>query len=411
MVEWSTATIGSCLEQLPIGRISKIQARDYGLSGRYPIVDQGKNLIAGWTDDDSGLISTNLPVVIFGDHTRAFKFVDFPFVRGADGTQVLKPKTGIDPLFFYYACKTVDLPSRGYNRHFKALKDKEIPTPPLGEQRNIACTLRKIDSGISLQDVQLRAVKYAKRTALQTLFAYGLRGETQKETKIDPMPASWEPSTLGTLCHNTYLVDLRSDGDRVIKYVDVSSISRDYLCIEATSQFVLRDAPSRARKRISTGDVLLATVRPTLLRVAVVPEELDNQICSTAFCVLRRDSKRTVQNFIFYVLQRDQFVQRLAEIETGASYPAVTDRMIMEQLVPVPSLVEQREIVTIFDAIDRKIELHRRKRAVLEALLKALLHKFMTGDVSMGELGVEDGMWDQICQDRHGSSVTGGLNG
>ena len=127
MPEWSTSTIGNCLEHVPFGRISTTLTRDYKQSGRYPIVDQGKNQIAGWTDDESGLIATNLPLVIFGDHTRTFKFVDFPFVRGADGTQLLKPKTGIDPLYFYYACRTVDLPSRGYNRHFRALKEKEIP--------------------------------------------------------------------------------------------------------------------------------------------------------------------------------------------------------------------------------------------------------------------------------------------
>ena len=200
------------------------------------------------------------------------------------------------------------------------------------------------------------------------------------------MPASWGLSTLGILCKSTDSVDLRSEADRVIEYVDVSSISRDYLCIETTTRFVLRDAPGRARKRILAGDILFATVRPTLLRVAVVPEELDNQVCSTAFCVLRQDSKRSANNFIYYLVQRDQFVQRLAEIETGASYPAVTDRMVKEQVVPVPSLNEQRKMVAIFDAIHRKIELHRRKRAVLDDLFRAVLHKLMKGEIRAEDL-------------------------
>ena len=93
MVEWSTVTVESCLERLTLGKIPKVLTRDYKPSGSYPIIDQGQSPIAGWTDDDSGLISTNLPVVIFGDHTRAFKYVDFPFVRGADGTQLLKPQS------------------------------------------------------------------------------------------------------------------------------------------------------------------------------------------------------------------------------------------------------------------------------------------------------------------------------
>ena len=221
---------------------------------------------------------------------------------------------------------------------------------------------------------------------MRELFTYGLRGEAQKETAIGPMPESWELSTLGTLCESTDSVDLRSEAERVIEYVDVSSTSRDYLCIEKTSRFILKEAPGRARKRILTSDVIFATVRPTLLRVAVVPEKLNNQVCSTAFCVLRRDSKMSAHNFIYYVVQRDQFVQQLAEIETGASYPAVTDRMVREQIVPVPSIEEQHEIVAILAAIDRKIDLHRRKRAVLDDLFKTLLHKLMTGEIQITNL-------------------------
>ena len=221
---------------------------------------------------------------------------------------------------------------------------------------------------------------------MHTLFTRGLRGEAQKETGIGTVPERWDVVALGTLCKNTDAVDLPSEGDRVIEYVDVSSISRDYLHIETTSRFVLREAPGRARKRILTGDVIFATVRPTLLRAAIVPEKLDNQVCSTAFCVLRRDRKMSVDHFIHYLVQREQFVQQLAEIETGASYPAVTDRMVKEQIVPVPPLDEQREIVAILDAIDCKIDLHRKKRAVLEELFKALLRKLMTGEIWVGEL-------------------------
>ena len=345
-------------------------------------------MIAGWTDDDSGLISVDLPLIVFGDHTRTFKYVEFPFVRGADGTQLLKPKDWIDPLYFYFACKALNLPSRGYNRHFKLLKEMEIRTPPLPDQREIGRILQQVEGGILRQDRQIETTLDLKRSAMRTLFTRGLRGERQKETEIGMVPECWEVVDLATLCVDTDSVDMRSEADRTIEYIDVSSISRDYLRIESTSRYVLKDAPGRARKRILTGDSIFATVRPTLLRVAVVPETLDNQVCSTAFCVLRRDPKTVVDNFLFYVVQRTQFVQQLDDIQTGASYPAVTDRMVKQQLVPLPSQDEQGEIVTILDAIDRKIDMHRRKRAVLEELFKALLHGLMTGEIGVGELGV-----------------------
>ena len=221
---------------------------------------------------------------------------------------------------------------------------------------------------------------------MRTLFTCGLRGEAQKETEIGPVPESWELSPLGALCVGTDSIDLRFEGDRVIEYVDVSSISRDYLSIETTSRYKLKEAPGRARKRILTGDVIFATVRPTLLRAAVIPEKLDNQVCSTAFCVLRRDTTVSTKKFIYYLVQRERFVHQLADIQSGASYPAVTDRMVKEQIVPVPPIAEQQEIVSILSAIDSKIDLHRRKRAVLDDLFKELLHKLMTGEVQITNL-------------------------
>lgn len=266
------------------------------------------------------------------------------------------------------------------------IREFEVPAFSFDEQRRIANLLWLVHEAISQSGTLVEEGQILKRASMQELFTYGLRGEAQKDTAIGPMPESWELSTLGTLCESTDSVDLRSEAERVIEYVDVSSISRDYLCIEKTSRFILKEAPGRARKRILTSDIIFATVRPTLLRVAVVPEKLDNQVCSTAFCVLRRDSKMSTHNFIYYVVQRDQFVRQLAEIETGASYPAVTDRMVREQIVPVPSLEEQHEIVAILDSIDRKIDLHRRKRAVLDGLFKTLLHKLMTGEIRVADL-------------------------
>ena len=262
----------------------------------------------------------------------------------------------------------------------------DIPHPPLEEQRAITTALAYVRHAIHTQKRIARVAQDLKRAAMRELFTLGLRGEAQKETEIGPMPESWDTYPLGDLCIESDTVDLRMEGDREVEYVDVSSVSREFLRIESTSRFMLRSGPSRARKRINAGDVIFATVRPTLLRAATVPTHLDNQVCSTAFCVLRRDRNRTAERFIYYIAQRELFVQQLGSLESGASYPAVTDRIVKDQPVPVPPINEQREIVAILDAIDRKIDLHRRKRAVLDDLFKALLHKLMTGEIRASDL-------------------------
>ena len=266
----------------------------------------------------------------------------------------------------------------------------ELPYPglPPEDQRIIADTLERITRQIELEERSARTAGGLKRSAMRELFTRGLRGEPQKETEIGPVPESWDTVSLDSICGATGQVDLTTEADRRIHYIDVSSVSRESLAISTTNEYVLRDAPGRARKRVRTGDVIFATIRPTLCRIARIPPELDNHVCSTAFCVLRTDNPDGLGKFIYYTVQRAEFINLLAKIQTGASYPAVTDRQVKSQIIPIPVKDERDQIVAILDAIDRKIDLHRKKRAVLEELFKVLLHKLMTGEIRVDDLNL-----------------------
>lgn len=139
----------------------------------------------------------------------------------------------------------------------------------------------------------------------------------------------------------------QSPGDE-FQYVDVSSVSNQTFEIEETQKLLGKDAPSRARKSIKSGDILFATIRPTLQRIAIVPEILHNQVCSTAFVVLRPRSG-IEGRFLFYSLFSPNFSEQMSALQKGASYPAVTDGEVKDQLVAVPPLPEQQRIVTILD--------------------------------------------------------------
>jgi type I restriction enzyme S subunit len=132
----------------------------------------------------------------------------------------------------------------------------------------------------------------------------------------------------------------------------VSSVSSATLEIEETQRVMGRDAPSRARKLIRKGDVLFATIRPTLRRIAVVPESLDGEVCSTGYFVLRA-SAEVLPRFLYYFLQTECFMSSMESLQKGASYPAVTDGDVRDQLIPLPPLPEQRRIV---DLLDRAFE-------------------------------------------------------
>ncbi|MBT7392091.1 restriction endonuclease subunit S, partial [archaeon] len=120
---WKEKIFIDCIEKEASSNKLKIPKQNFLEEGKYAIIDQGNKYIAGYTNDEDKIYSGILPIIIFGDHTRKFKFIDFKFALGADGTKILIPKKGINPKYFYYFLKNLKIPNHGYSRHYKFLKE------------------------------------------------------------------------------------------------------------------------------------------------------------------------------------------------------------------------------------------------------------------------------------------------
>jgi type I restriction enzyme S subunit len=162
------------------------------------------------------------------------------------------------------------------------------------------------------------------------------------------MKKGWEMKRLGDVLQKTETVNPLLSPNEEFDYIDVSSVSNVTFQIEQTQRLKGKDAPSRARKLVRENDILFATIRPTLQRVAIVPNNLDQQVCSTGYFVLR--TKPGIDHrFIFYSLFTERFMEQMEKLQKGASYPAVTDGNVREQFIPIPPLAEQRRIVGVLD--------------------------------------------------------------
>lgn len=188
------------------------------------------------------------------------------------------------------------------------------------------------------------------------------------------------------------------------RYVDIRGIDRIRKTIAESSSIVGADAPSRARKVIRTDDIIVSTVRPNLNAVAMVPAQLDGQIASTGFCVLRANRKLVEPRYLFYRAISPGFVGALTAKVRGASYPAVSDRDVMEMEIPIPRPSEQRQIVAILDQAEHLRCLRAEADAKADGVLPALFLK-MFGDPATNPMGWPIKRLDSVCETRLGKML------
>lgn len=224
------------------------------------------------------------------------------------------------------------------------------------------------------------------------------------------LPEGWEWVKVGEVAKDTTRRNPESEPDALFQYVDIAAVDNENFRIVADRVKVLsgKDAPSRARKVIRTKNVILATTRPYLKNIAIVPEELDNQICSTGFCVLCPDTEKVDYRYLYFAVKTDAFIKQLIPKQRGANYPAVTDEDVFDSEIPIPypsdparSLAEQRRIVARLEALLGEVramrDLIRAMRQQWDALMQSVLGEvfdYTSGDTwgsyPLGEIAPED---------------------
>ncbi len=149
--------------------VKKFKQGQYANRGAHPIVDQGQELIAGYSDEETGLF-TDVPAIVFGDHTRCVKYVEEPFFAGADGVKILKPKLSDNTRFWWHSLKATPIENLGYSRHFKLLKAATFKTYDTASQAEIVARLDSILDQIAQADQQIGQLNQLVKSRFVEMF-------------------------------------------------------------------------------------------------------------------------------------------------------------------------------------------------------------------------------------------------
>ena len=310
---------------------------------------------------------------------------------------VLRAKSGVDPRFLaatVHSPEFVEYAVAGTTgvQHPRTswahIREFQAPALSLAEQQQVAEMLWLVHEAIGQSEAMVHEGQALKHAAMRTLFTRGLRGEAQKETEIGLVPESWEVTAIDNMAVTTQY-GLSSRGQTVGAYPILRmNCQEDGKVHYRDLQFVDLESESYDRFQVKPGDLLFNRTNSIDLvgRMAIIED--DRPAVFASYLVrLVVDANRCIPEFLNYFMNWPRTQEEIKKLASRAVGQAnINTTKLRTVLFPLPAIDEQQKIVSVLDVIDRKIDLHRRKRAVLEELFKALLHKLMTGEIRVEEL-------------------------
>ena len=343
--------------------VSRIKQRDYLPAGDYPVVDQGQELFAGYSNRDDGLFS-DVPVIVFGDHTRHVKYVDRPFFVGADGVKILKPRLSNNVRYWYHALRSVRLDNLGYSRHYKLLK-----------QTTFACVDEDIQSAVcDVLDSILAATNLARR---QLPLLDGLVKsrfvEMFESTKWSTVPAG------SVLLNMRNGVSPSKAGVYRARVLTLSAITQGSFDAESWKEGTFSSDPPR-EKRISAGEFYICRGNGNRDLVGA-GEYSDVDLLDLVFpdtmIAARINLDLINAAYLRYAWARPAVRRQIeSRARTTNGTFKINQRMISEVLFPIPPLSLQQEFAAFVAEVDKSRVVVQQQIEKLQTLYDSLAQDY-----------------------------------
>lgn len=348
------------VKKIPISPDKKTKQKDYLKKGQLPIVDQGQSLVGGYTDDANMTVECELPVIVFGDHTRAVKYITFPFGAGADGIKVLQPKENILPPFLYYGTQYIvaKMPNRGYARHYQYVEKEDLPVPSLPEQERIVARIEELFSQLDA------GVETLKKTKAQ-LSVYRQAAITEAFSVENNTPNVCLSDIAQIIGGITKGRDLSGTETIELPYLRVANVQNGYLDLSEIKTIKLR-VDEKERYLLKPGDVLYTEGgdRDKLGRGTVWRGEIKDCVHQNHVFKARVDQSKAIPEYVaFWSMStpaRNYFYQKGKQSVNLAS---INKTVLSALTLPLPALEKQREIInhiesrlSVCDSIEQTVD-------------------------------------------------------
>ena len=425
---WATLPFEKCLESKSI-KFKKLKKKEIKSKGKYPVIDQGEKFIAGYVDDESDVYAGILPLIIFGDHTRRIKYIDFEFAVGADGTKLLHPFEYLHPKFFYYYLNALNLESQGYSRHYRFLKEIAVPIPSLNEQRRIVAKLKKLLQKVDDCKERLDKIPTILKHFRQSILAAACSGRLteywrEKNPDVEPatellkriqserkktkkqlvknrnileeelfdIPDSWafcffediaanKPNSLkagpfgSSLTKSCYV----PSGYKIYGQEQVIRGDHSYgdYYIDEEKFFALKTC------EVQAGDILVSLVG-TIGKVLIIPDIFEKGIINPRLIKITL-FEEVSRKYIARFLSSSLAMNTLSKDSHGGTMDILNMRMLKNLPIPLPPINEQHEIVrhveALFKIADQIEERYQKARSYVDKLTQSILAKAFRGEL------------------------------
>ncbi|BBD53558.1 restriction modification system DNA specificity subunit [Planktothrix agardhii NIES-204] len=360
------------------GGQQKIKKNDYLASGNLPIIDQGQEFVAGFTNNLNFQCNIELPCILFGDHTKKFKFVEKPFALGADGVKVLETNKNIDTKFAFYYLKTLYLPDVGYSRHFRFLKRTVIPVPPIASQRRIADILDKADEIIRKRKEAIALTEQLlKSTFLDMFYRKNLEDcqITTLEKIISKNKNSIRTGPFGSqLLHSEFV-------DQGIAVLGIDNAVNNYFTW-GKQRFITEEKYKQLKRyTVNSRDVII-TIMGTCGKCAIIPENIPIAINTKHLCCISLNEEKCLPEFLHsYFLIHPHSKRYLSKYTKGAIMDGLNMTIIKQMPIPLFSINLQKKYKNIFDQTNSTLEKYKTNLQESENLFNSLLQKAFKGEL------------------------------